>query len=442
MSASSNRAIKIRVLFDNTVHFYIIMNTQLHLAYLEHVKDALFVAQMKKIRHCSKSSSLYSCKSNKQKLRQTNKHTNNTASFHKLSKRHGGLIPKQMQIQMSAHKRKHICFPLRIGTDCSGIEAPVMALQLLGIPNKHMFSTEIDIHARASIRANYSPYIEYNDIFTRDVKNVPDIDVYVCGFPCQSFSLINSGGPRGFYQENNKGIIFFQCYKVICHKQPAIFVLENVKSLLTHDGGNTFNVIQSYLDSMSKMYVIQHKVLNARDYDGNLQNRPRVYIVGVRKDYLSTQSSALVKESEHGLFPDAKPFNVPLSSVLLNDSELSDSYYDIPLTEHKKGLLRQLEAKGTDLAKDHIVNLNISGGEMFQVRTMDDCCPCLLANCSPFHITSKNRCISAREALRLQGFPDSFKQVVSERQMLKQCGNSMSLAVLTALFKRLLTLCK
>lgn len=421
-------------MLDKYHSLFILMNTQPHLAYLDYIKTSSFVALMKKV---SKShSSLYTCKSNKkQKLRHTTKHTHAT-SLRKLSKQHGGLIPKQMQIQMTEHKHKRISFPLRIGTDCSGIEAPVMALQLLGIPNKHMFSTEIDNHARASIKANYSPYIEYNDIFTRDVKNVPDIDVYVCGFPCQSFSLINSGGPQGFYQENNKGIIFFQCYKAICHKQPAIFVLENVKSLLTHDGGNTFSVIQSYLDSMSKMYVIQHKVLNARDYDGNLQNRPRVYIVGVRKDYLSKQSSALVKESEHGLFPDALSFNVPLSSVLLNDSELPDSYYDIPLTEHKKRLLRQLEDKGTDLAKDHIVNLNISGDEMFQVRTMDDCCPCLLAN-STFHITSKNRCMSAREALRLQGFPDSFKQVVSERQMLKQCGNSMSLAVLTALFKHL-----
>ena len=414
------------------------MNTQPHLAYLQFVKDSSFVAQMKTIRHCNKNySSSYSCKSNKQKLRRTHKKPN-TASLHKLSKRHGGLIPQQMQIQMSVQKRKHICFPLRIGTDCSGIEAPVMALQLLGIPNKHIFSTEIDTHARASIRANYSPFIEYDDIFTRDVKQVPDIDVYVCGFPCQSFSTINANGPQGFYQESNKGIIFFQCYKVICHKQPAIFVLENVKNLLTHDGGNTFKVIQSYLDSMSKMYVIQHKVLNAREYDGNLQNRPRVYIVGVRKDYLSAKSIASVQETEHGLFPDAQPFNVPLSSVLLNNSELHDSYHNIPLTEHKKDLLRQLEDKGTDLKQDHIVNLNISGGDMFQVRAMDDCCPCLLANCSPFYITSKKRCISAREALRIQGFPDSFKQVVSERQMLKQCGNSMSLAVLTALLRHLL----
>ena len=413
---------------------------QPQLTYLNYYKDKTFTSVLKTISKRN-NSSLYKTspkKLNNQKLRLTYKKNNNNVHIHKLSKRHGGLIPKQMHIHKPIQQPKSLCMPWRIGTDCSGIEAPVMALKLLGIPHEHIFSAEIDSQARQSIRANYSPLIEFEDIFTRDVNVVPDIDIYVCGFPCQSFSKINANGPLGFYQENNKGIIFFQCYKFICHKQPVMFILENVKSLLTHDDGNTFQIIQSYLNTMSNMYVIQHKVLNARDYDGNLQNRPRVYIVGVRKDYLSEKNSAIVSQSEHGLFPDALSFNVPLSSVLLNNSELPDSYYDIPLTEHKKGLLNQLEDKGTDLTKDHVVNLNISGAGMFQVRVMDDCCPCLLANCSPFYITSKKRSISAREALRIQGFPDSFKQVVSERQMLKQCGNSMSIAVLTALLRHLL----
>jgi len=331
--------------------------------------------------------------------------------------------------------------PLRIGTDCSGIEAPVMALRLLGIPHEHIFSAEIDSHARQSIRANYSPAIEYEDIFQRDAKTIPDIDLYVCGFPCQSFSTVNAGGQQGFYQEHNKGIIFFQCYTVICHTQPAIFILENVKNLLTHDDGNTFRVIQSYLDSLSQLYIIQHKVLNAKEYDGNLQNRPRVYIVGVRKDTVLPHACRSLQATEHGLFPPPPqpPFNVPIASVLLDDKDLPESYPDVKLTAHKETLLQELVAKGYDLADDYIVNLNISGGNFFQVRAMPDRCPCLLAN-STFYITSKKRNMCAREALRIQGFPDSFRQVVSERQMHKQCGNSMSLAVLSALYTHLLTL--
>lgn len=404
-----------------------------HLTYLQYVKDDTFTTLLNRVsqKHNSRNSTA--------KQRTARRISNNfNVHLQKLSKKHGGHIPRPIHLLMPTYKRKHINYPLRIGTDCSGIEAPVMALQLLEVPHRHIFSTEIDARARESIRANYSPLLEYDDIFKRNVRSIPDIDVYVCGFPCQSFSIINANGPRGFYQEHNKGIIFFQCYNVICRKQPCIFILENIKSLLSHDNGNTFKVIQSYLNTLSQLYIIQHKVLNAKDFDGNLQNRPRVYIVGVRKDYLPPR--ILQKGVHVDLFPVGHSFNVPISKVLLNETELPDSYNTLPLTEHKQQLLQQLVTKGIDLNDDYIVNLNISGVDMFQVCAMQDRCPCLLANCSPFYITSKKRCLSAREALRIQGFPDDFKQVVSERQLLKQCGNSMSIAVLTALFKHILML--
>jgi DNA (cytosine-5)-methyltransferase 1 len=317
--------------------------------------------------------------------------------------------------------------PLRIGTDCSGIEAPVMALQLLKIPHRHVFSTEIDPHARQSIRANYSPEIEYTDLFDRNVNTLPDMDIYVCGFPCQSFSTVNAAGQAGFAQKHNKGIVFFKCYDVICIKQPVIFILENVKNIVSHDKGHTFKVIQSYLDSLDDLYLIQHKVLNAKEYDGGLQNRQRLYIVGVRRDHLVTNHDPAT-----GLFPPQPPLpNVPISSVFLDDG---DAYPDTTLTQHKIQLLQELQAKGFNLDDDLIVNLNVSGGSSgFQVHAMPDCCPCLLAN-STFYITSKQRNMRAREALRIQGFPDTFKQVVSERQMLKQVGNSMCIPILKALF--------
>jgi DNA-cytosine methyltransferase len=390
-----------------------------------------------------------------------------TRRLHALTTCHGGLIPERVHVHMAATaghtaaaKPKRLHYPLRIGTDCSGIEAPVMALQLLRVPHEHIFSTEIDAHARASIRANYAPRLEYADVFSRNVRAMPDIDLYVCGFPCQSFSRINASGAQGFYQESNKGIIFFQCFEVICHKQPVVFVLENVKSLLTHDHGNTFNVIKTYLDSLANLYIIQHKVLNSKHYDGNLQNRPRVYIVGVRRDYLAarhcsgagaaatttatttaTASKAKAPANTY-LFPPERPFaDTPIASVWLADAELPPSYHALPLTEHKKKLLRELEQNsGLDLREEYVVNLNISGVGQFSAHAMKNRCPCLLANCSPFYITSKRRAMCAREALRIQGFPDWFKQVVSERQMLKQCGNSMSIAVLTALLKHLLLL--
>ena len=69
---------------------------------------------------------------------------------------------------------------------------------------------------------------------------------------------------------------------------------------------------------------------------------------------------------------------------------------------------------------------------------MKDKSPCLLAYCSPFYLTGKRRSMHAREALRLQGFPDTFQQVVSDKQMLQQCGNSMSVGVLAHLLRGVL----
>lgn len=79
---------------------------------------------------------------------------------------------------------------ITIGTDCSGIEAPIQALKQLGIPFQHKWSCEIDKFARQSILANYQPEILYEDITKRDHSQLPDVDIYVCGFPCQSFSLM------------------------------------------------------------------------------------------------------------------------------------------------------------------------------------------------------------------------------------------------------------
>ena len=90
---------------------------------------------------------------------------------------------------------------LRIGTDCSGIEAPIQALKQLGIPFEHKWACEIDHYARRSILANYQPEIIYEDITKRNHSELPDIDIYVCGFPCQSFSLmgkkLGTSDPRG-----------------------------------------------------------------------------------------------------------------------------------------------------------------------------------------------------------------------------------------------------
>ena len=105
---------------------------------------------------------------------------------------------------------------LRVGTDCSGIEAPIMALKQLKIPFRHEFSSEIDKHCIESIKANYKPKKIFGDMKKRKLKDIPDIDLYVCGFPCQPFSM--AGERKG--TDDSRGTIFYECLKVIRNKKP------------------------------------------------------------------------------------------------------------------------------------------------------------------------------------------------------------------------------
>jgi DNA (cytosine-5)-methyltransferase 1 len=81
---------------------------------------------------------------------------------------------------------------IRVGTDCSGIEAPIQALLQMKKKIKHVWSCDYDKFAKQSIYANYKPEIWYDNITTRDHTSLPDIDLYVCGFPCQPFSLMGN----------------------------------------------------------------------------------------------------------------------------------------------------------------------------------------------------------------------------------------------------------
>lgn len=184
--------------------------------------------------------------------------------------------------------------PLRIGTDCSGIEAPIHALRQLGILHQHVWSSDIDKYCIQRIKANYDPERIYGDpdgpyhdgdIRNRDNSTLLDIDLYACGFPCQPFS--HAGKRLGL--QDKRGNVFFACVDVIRVKQPKYFILENVRGFLAHDKenkknkyGRTWNIIWNELSSLSDLgYTVKWKVLNTKDY-GIPQNRERVYMVGVR----------------------------------------------------------------------------------------------------------------------------------------------------------------
>ena len=181
---------------------------------------------------------------------------------------------------------------MKIGTDFSGIGAPEMALKYLGIDFESVFACEIDKYARQSFKQLHNPNTFYNDITTRNHKEVEQLDLYVAGFPCQAFSM--AGKRKGF--EEARGTLFFNVAEFIQINQPKVFVLENVKGLLSHDRGNTFQTIVDILSNGGGTqngqisldvfddglgYHIYWQVLNTKDY-GIPQNRERIFIVGFK----------------------------------------------------------------------------------------------------------------------------------------------------------------
>ena len=134
---------------------------------------------------------------------------------------------------------------------------------------------EIDKKARELYRAYYDTTgeVEYEDARKINPADLPDFDVLCAGFPCQSFSI--AGKRRGF--EDTRGTLFFEIARITEVKRPTHLLLENVKGLLSHDGGRTFEVVLKTLDDLG--YDAEWEVLNSKDF-GVPQHRERVFIVG------------------------------------------------------------------------------------------------------------------------------------------------------------------
>ena len=123
--------------------------------------------------------------------------------------------------------------PLRMGTDCSGLDAPVFALKGAKLPHgiRHEFSCELAEKKRAFLEANHPGALILKDMLRRDHATLPHVDLYVCGFPCKAFSTLHVGS-KGFAERAARP--FMAMVQTISTKLPPIAVLENVSGLRTH----------------------------------------------------------------------------------------------------------------------------------------------------------------------------------------------------------------
>jgi DNA (cytosine-5)-methyltransferase 1 len=302
---------------------------------------------------------------------------------------------------------------ITIGTDCSGIEAPIEALKQLGIPFQHKWACEIDKFARQSILANYQPETLFEDITVRNHSLLPDVDIYACGFPCQSFSSM--GKRKG--TKDPRGNIMMHCIDVIKLKRPSVFILENVKNFKYFNNGFPFNKLISELESITnyddgRAYKIYPVILNTKDY-GIPQNRARIYIIGINQGVQIREFNT--------------PSKLPLQPL---DAFITDTRIHTRMTSDHS-LLRNLQHF------DNTHNNNIATPFTFYYP-MYNCSPTLTTKCGSFYHTKYNRTLNPQECLLLQGFTSTFNIVVSKSQICKQAGNAMSVNVLKVLLREIL----
>ena len=270
-----------------------------------------------------------------------------------------------------------------------------------------VFACDIDEDCRKAYEANYGIRPE-SDIARVDPKSVPDHDILFAGFPCQPFSII--GSMEGF--ADARGTLFFELAKIIEAKQPTAFVLENVRQLVSHNNGKTLERILQILDGLG--YRVEKKVLNALNF-GLPQKRERVLIVGFKTDELA---------SFH--FPDKKVPMRPLSEIL--EKKVDERHF---VSERIK---RARTERHTSKIKPAIWHENKAGN----ISSHPFSCALRAGASYNYLLVDGERRLTSREMLRLQGFPESFKVVVTEGQMRKQAGNAVPVPMVQAVIEQVL----
>lgn len=273
-----------------------------------------------------------------------------------------------------------------------------------------VFSSEIDKFARQTYLANFNDEPQ-GDITLIEPSEIPSFDLLLAGFPCQPFS--QAGLQKGF--DDTRGTLFFYIAKIIKHHQPKVVFLENVKRLKTHDKGRTFKVMTETLEELG--YSVFSHVLAAKDF-GIPQNRERIYIIAL-------------KNSTAFNFPTPTCEDTSVGSILEQEVDSKYTISDRLWQGHQRRKLEHTQKGngfGYSLFDQHSKYTNT-----LSARYYKDGSEILIAQSD-----GKNpRKITPREAARLQGFPDSYKIVVSDVQAYKQFGNSVCVPVIRAISREL-----
>ncbi len=282
-----------------------------------------------------------------------------------------------------------------------------------------VFANDFEPNCKITYDLNFKKTkLVVEDIKKIGIKDLPNFDFVLAGFPCQAFSI--AGYRQGFNDEKGRGNLFFDIVKILEARKPEGFLLENVKNLKSHDNGKTFKIIEKSLTDLG--YYVKTKVLNSMEYGNIPQNRERIYIVGFKnKNY-----------AEKFTFPLPQKLSTKVED-LLEKNVLQKYYYN------NKPLYEKL--------KNHV-----KVGKVYQWRRQyvrenkKGVCPTLTANMGtgghnvPIIKDSKGiRKLTPIECARIQGFPQDFVLPnLADSILYKQIGNSVSVPVVESVAKQMM----
>lgn len=271
-------------------------------------------------------------------------------------------------------------------------------------PFEIVYSIDNDDYCTKMYNDNFAHKCIVKDVRDLTVDEIPDFDMLIGGFPCQSFSISAQNPPRLGYKDE-RGMLFFEMVKILKERKPRFFIAENVKGILSANGGKAFPMIIGEFKAAG--YNVVYKLMNASEY-GVPQKRERVFIVGFR-------------EAEDGMmfnFPSPLP---PSARTVLGDVIMAANDQDEALFFSDKAVagmmaVREKMNKGRAMRLDEPCNTVSAHLAKVSLNSTD---PVYMVN-------GRYRRFSPREAARIQSFPDTFRlDSVSHIRQYKAIGNAV-----------------
>ena len=291
---------------------------------------------------------------------------------------------------------------------CGGMDLGILGgFEYLGkryvkLPYEIVYALDNDESCTKIYNDNFKHKCVVQDIKSLDIANLPDFDVLIGGFPCQSFSISAQNPPRLGYKDE-RGMLFFEMVKILRERHPRFFIAENVKGLLSANKGKAFPMIIEEFENAG--YKVVHKLLNAEEY-GVPQRRQRVVIVGFRDE------------------DDYNRFNYPTS---INNRKTLGDVIDLSADNDDKWFFSQKAVDGMMAVREKM--------NKGRVQNLDEPCNTISSHLAKVSLNSTDpvrfvndryRRFTPRECARIQSFPDSFVlDSVSEARQYKAIGNAV-----------------